>query len=187
MLKRVGIVLLVCLLLAGCGDLSSELEKGMKLRSKLLQAEKVTFDADISADYGDKLHLFSMACTTDREGNLSFMVTAPESISGITGKISNGSGKLTFEDTALHFELLTDDQLSPVSAPWILMKTLRSGYLRAAGTEEDRIRLTIDDSYEEDALQLDIWLDEMELPQQAEILYDGKNILSLRVKNFEIL
>lgn len=186
-MKRIGIVLLVCMLLAGCSGTPRELETGMELRSRLLKAENVSFDADISADYGDKLHLFSMACSADPEGNLSFTVTAPETISGITGRISMGSGKLTFDDTALHFDLLTDDQLSPVSAPWILMKTLRSGYLRAAGREEEHIRLTIDDSYEEDALQLDIWLDEKNLPDKAEILYDGKNILSLHVKNFEIL
>ena len=67
------------------------------------------------------------------------------------------------------------------------MKTLRSGYLRAAGMEEDMLRLTIDDSYEDNALQLDIWLDEGHLPKRAEVLCEGRMILSLDVRNFEIL
>lgn len=175
------------LFLTGCSGKNVELEKAMKLRANLLKAESVTFCVDISADYGDTLQLFSMDCRTDNQGNVSFTVTAPETISGIRGMITDGNGALTFDDTALHFELLTDEQLSPSSAPWLLMKTLRSGYLTAAGTEGESIRLTIDDSYEEDALQLDIWLNDQELPQRAEVLYDGKNILSLVIRSFQIL
>jgi len=178
-------MLLLCL--SGCADTSSELERGMALRSRLLKAEQVSFTADIAADYGDAIQLFSMECVSDAKGNLTFTVTAPEPIAGITGCISNGEGTLTFEETALHFELLTDDQLNPASSPWILMKTLRSGYLTSAGMEGELLRLTIDDSYEEDALQLDIWLGDGDLPQRAEICYDGRTILTLTVKAFQIL
>ena len=113
-------------------------------------------------------------------------MTAPETISGITGKIDSEGGKLTFDDVVLHFDLLTDEQLSPVSAPWILLKTLRGGYITSAGLEEEKIHLTVDDSYDDDALQLDIWLDEKDLPQRAEVLYDGRRILSLDVKSFSL-
>ena len=82
---------------------------------------------------------------------------------------------------------MADDQISPISAPWILLKTLRSGYLRAAGMEEGYLRLTIDDTYEEDALQLDIWLGEGDLPVRCEMLYGDRRILSLNVSNFQIL
>ena len=81
---------------------------------------------------------------------------------------------------------MTDDQLSPVSAPWIFLRTLRSGYLTSAGMDGEQLRLTINDSYEEDALQLDIWLDGDDVPVRAEILYDGRRILSLSVKKFKI-
>jgi hypothetical protein len=53
--------------------------------------------------------------------------------------------------------------------------------------EEDLLRLTIDDSYEEDALKVDIWLDETDTPVRAEILYDGRRILTLIIKNFTIV
>ena len=179
-------VLCVFLLLAGCSNETSDMERGLALRAKLLQSNSCCFTADISADYGDKLHTFSMDCQADGRGRLDFTVTAPESIAGITGTVSEEGGKLTFDDTALHFELLADDQLSPASAPWIFLKTLRSGYVRAAGKEDELLRMTIDDSYEDDAMTLDIWLSREDRPQRAEILYDGKRILSLDVKNFEI-
>ena len=83
--------------------------------------------------------------------------------------------------------MLTQEQISPVSAPWIFLRTLRGGYLTSAGEEEGLLRVTIDDTYEEAALQLDIWLNGETMPVRAEILYDGVRILSLEVEKFEIL
>lgn len=184
-MKRVA-VLLALVLLTGCSGKDQELERAMNLRAKIL-AGQCSFDAEITADYGDEICTFSVYCEGDTQGNLGFRVTAPESIADITGAIDQEGGKLTFSDTALTFPLLADDQLSPVSAPWIFFKTLRGGYLTAAGMEEELLRLTIDDSYEEDALQVDIWLDAADSPVRAEILYDGRRILTLTISNFQIL
>ena len=185
-MKRAAALICLLVLLTGCSSGNKELERGMALRKRLLSGNGCSFDAAITADYGDKLYAFSMACQGDALGSLSFTVTEPETIAGITGTVSDTGGKLTFDDTALQFDLMTDNQLSPVSAPWIFLKTLRSGYLTSAGVEGEQLRLTIDDSYEEDALQLDIWLDGEDNPVQAEILYDGRRILSLAVTNFQI-
>lgn len=185
-MKKAGVFLFLVFLLSGCSDTSREIERGMALRSRLLQAQGCSFDADITADYGDKVHTFSLSCQGDSKGGIRFAVTAPETISGITGMTGDEGGKLTFDDTALHFELLADGQVTPVSAPWLLLKTLRSGYLTSACMEDGLLRLTIDDSYEDDALNLDIWLDGEDAPVRAEVLYDGKRILSLAVKNFVI-
>jgi hypothetical protein len=186
-MKKWALCLLLLAGLCGCSAESKELEQGLELRTRMLDASGFSFDTDITADYGDKLHQLSMSCQADSEGNVTFTVTAPETIAGITGRITREGGALIFEETALHFDLLADEQLSPVSAPWVLVKTLRSGYLRFAGREEEGIRLTIDDSYEEDALMLDIWLDPQNLPERAEILYDGRRILTMLVKNPVIL
>lgn len=183
-MKWLAGILCLALVLTGCGSETGELDTGMELRSKVLAAETVSFDAQITADYGDKVHTFSMSCQGDSLGNLNFTVTEPESISGITGRIDQKGGALTFDDKALHFDLMADEALSPVSAPWILVKTLRSGYLTSACREEGKILLTIDDSYEDDALTLDIRLDGNNLPEWAEILHRGRKILSMKVANF---
>lgn len=176
----------ILLLLTGCGKHDEELDRAMALRAKLLTAS-VSFDAEITADYGDEVHTFSVYCEGDKQGNLGFRVTAPETIADISGRMEAGEGKLTFRDTVLAFPLLAEDQLSPVSAPWIFYMTLRGGYLTAAGMEEDLLRLTIDDSYDDDALTVDIWLDAADTPIRAEILYDGRRILTLTIENFQIL
>lgn len=185
-MKKVGALLILLVFLSGCAGASKEIERGMALRSKLLKSSACGFDASVTADYGDKLYSFDMACQGDAQGNMTFTVTAPETIAGITGRITDEGGKLTFDDTALQFDLMADGQLTPVSAPWIFLKTLRSGCLTSAGTEDGLLRLSIDDSYADDALHLDIWLDGVDLPVRAEILYDGRRILSVAVANFTI-
>ncbi len=184
-MKKAGILLILVCLLTGCGEKNTEMERGLALRTKILQAQSCSFDACITADYGDKLHSFSVSCQADAQGNLTFAVTEPETIAGISGTLSESGGKLTFDNTALQFDTMADDQISPVNAPWVFLKTLRSGCLTAAGMEEESLRLSIDDSYEENALRLDIWLDEDDMPKRAEILYAGRRILSIDVKNFQ--
>lgn len=183
-MKRMIGVLIAVVLLTGCASGNSELDRAMALRAKLLESEGCTFDAVISADYGDKVYTFSMNCQADQQGSLSFTVTDPETISGITGTVSQEGGNLTFDGQVLAFELLADGQVTPVSAPWLLIHTLRGGYLTSCGKDTDGLRIAIDDSYEEDALHLDIWTDASDIPVRAEILWQGRRILSLEIRNF---
>ena len=178
--------MLTLLMFTGCSKTKDMLDMAMALRADLLACESCSFDAAITADYGDELHNFAMHCIGDNDGNLAFTVTKPESISGITGVISAGEGKLTFDDTAVAFPLLAEGQVTPVSGPWILMKTLMGGYLTACNEEAELIHLMINDSYADDALELEIWLDGDSNPVQAEIGYEGRRILTMEIENFQI-
>ena len=185
MKKCVGLFL--CLvMLTGCFGNNKALERAMGLRAKLLSGG-CSFDAEIVADYGDQVYSFGVSCTGDSAGTIQFQVNAPETLVGITGVIEKGTGKLTFEDTAVEFPLLADGQVTPVSGPWLLLKTLQGGYMTSAGMEDGLVRVTVNDSYEEDALQLDIWMDENDFPLRGEVLYDGRRILTIRVSNFTFL
>ena len=181
---RILALLLVMGLLSGCAVEELELERGMELRSKILKAEYVEFDADITADYGDKLHRFSMMCRGDSDGTVHFTVTAPETIAGISGVIDSNGGKITFDDVALAFGLLADGRLTPVSAPWILVHTLHYGYIVSCAQADEGLMLSINNSYEDDALNLSVYLGQDGLPVGAEIFNDGSRILSLSVNNF---
>ncbi len=184
-MKRIAFLLLLVLLLSGCRS-EDVMDRAMNLRARLLAAEACSFDAVITADYGNKTYTFAMGCQIDAHGNLSFTVQEPQTIAGITGTISQEGGKLTFDDTALSFGLLADDQLTPISGPWILMRALRGGYLTSCGADGELTRLIIDDSYAEDALMLHIWLDSADTPVQADIFWDNRRILTVTVKNFSI-
>ena len=184
-MKRIGLLLGVVLLLTGCGK-GKELDRAMALRTELLAASECSFRTEITADYGDKVHSFTMDNHSDGNGNVEFTVVGPDSISGITGSVGNSGGELTFDDTALAFPLLADGQLAPVTAPWLLIKTLRSGYLTSAGMEGALLRITIDDRYEEDALTADIWVNDENSPVRAEFSWQGRSILTIQVEDFRI-
>ena len=183
MKKVLAVFVLSVILLSGCRNKNSGMDQALVLRQKI-QQNACSFHVDITADYGDTVYEFGMDCQADTAGNLSFTVTAPETIQGITGTVDGTGGNLTFDDAVLVFELLADGQITPVSAPWILIRTIRSGYIHATAETETGTKLIINDSYEEDSLQLDIWLDEEDCPVAAEILWQGKRIVSLTVKNF---
>lgn len=185
-MKKVLPLLLIVVLFTGCSKTPKEMERALTLRTKLLQASSCTFDAEITADYGEILHVFRMNCSADAQGEVSFRVSAPESIAGITGTLSGKGGALKFDETALYFNLLADGQLSPISAPWVLISALRGGYLTSAGMENGLLRVSVNDSYEEDALNLDVWLDSSDMPKRADICYAGKRILSLELENVQI-
>ena len=186
-MRKIGVLCLFLFLLSGCADASGEIERGMMLRSSLLQGNGCSFDAEITADYGDKVHVFQVSCLGGANGDLSFTVTEPQTISGITGTIEEKRGVLTFDGMAVYFDPLTEDQISPVIAPWIFLRTLRSGQITSACMEENYLRLSMDETYEEESLHLDIWIDRNQSPAQVDILYDGRRIVSLKISNFAIL
>lgn len=186
-MKRILSVFFMFFILTGCAKTNNELNRAMQLRERILSSNGCKFETVITADYGDSIYTFSMTCQTDQEGDLKFTVTDPKTISGITGTVTQKGGYLTFDDQVLAFEMLADGQITPVSAPWLLIKTLRSGYLSACGADGDDIRISIDDSYADNALHLDIWINDQDVPVRGEILWEGRRVVSLEVRSFSYL
>ena len=178
---------MLALFLCGCSGNVDSTKDVLSLRQQLLSGNGCSFLAEITADYGDVLYEFTLDCVADQMGNLSFTVVKPERISGITGKIDQIDGCLTFDDQVLLFDTLNEEQLSPVSAPYIFLKTLRSGYISGCGKDGELAFWRMDDSYRDSAYQLEIWADDTNIPVRAEILWKGRRILSISVKEFRIL
>lgn len=163
-----------------------EMDRAICFRQKLLAAEGCSFTAEIYADYGLQMHRFSLLNTADQQGNISFSVTYPESIKGIQGAVAAEGGGLTFDGKVLAFPLMAEDSFSPVSAPWLLLKSLRGGHIVSAGMEDSLLRLTVHDGYEDNAITLDIWIDESDCPACADILFNGSKIVSMNVTDFRM-
>ena len=186
-MKRICLLVVLFLFLVGCKSSPDKMEKITSFRSELLHGTGCTFTAQITADYGQKVYTFKMYCQSDNSGKISFEVISPESIEGITGSLSAEGGNLTFDDHALLFSMLADGRLSPVSSPWIMMRALRSGYISGCCEEAGGLVVHIDDSYQENSLQLIIRTDLSNRPKSAEIYYRGNRILTLLVEEFSIL
>ncbi len=183
---KLAAILCIAIMLCGCQNSADSLKEGMELRRQILESSGCSFHGTITADYGEKVYVFEMDCKTDKEGTLQFAVTSPDTIAGITGKIDNEGGAITFDDKVLAFQTLADGQVTPVTAPWLVMKTLRSGYIRDAVATEKGFEVSIDDTYKEDALRLVIGVVAGK-PATAEIYWQGRRILTVAVEDFVFL
>ncbi len=186
-MKRFLSLFLFVILLVGCGSSEDNMDHALAFRQKLLQQAGCRFDCNLTADYGDILYQFSLNCEADNKGNISFTVSAPDSISGITGTISTAGGKIKFDDTILGFPILSEDLPTPLSAPWLFITALRSGYIRSSDVDNGKLSLTIADTYEEDAMLMQIHLDEQERPASCEFVWKGRRILSMVINSFTYL
>ena len=183
-MRRIFAIFLL-LFLTGCSAGGSEMDRALAVRNQILTGNGCTFEAQITADYGDEVYVFSLSCAADANGNVTFTVKAPETIAGITGAVSAEGGKLTYDDTVLAFDLLADGQISPVSTPWLMIKTLRSGYISSCGTSGENFIMSIDDSYADDALHLQITVNSSNLPIRAEILWKEQCVVTLTISDFQ--
>ena len=84
------------------------------------------------------------------------------------------------------FRTIADGLVTPATAPWLFMKTLRSGYLKDAAETERGFEMSIDDSYAEESLQLRIRT-AGETPASAEIFWQSRRILTIAIENFTFL
>lgn len=185
-MKRLVLALAMVVFLTGCSG-EQEMEEALQIRSRLLAASSCSFRCQITADYIDTVEQFTLDCAMDSGGTLTFSVVEPQSISGVTGKVNGEEGALTFDETILAFPLMADDRLSPVSAPWLLMNTLKQGYITACSREGEGLHLTIDDSYADDALTLEIWTDGSGNPTAGEVCWQGRRVVSMSVEDFACL
>ena len=186
-MKSLLAVFLVLCCLTGCSGSKSGIEPGLLLRKKLNAGTGCSFDVTITADYTDKIYTFGMNCKVDENGKLDFTVTAPESIAGISGTVSESGAGLTFDNQILACEMLADSMISPVISPWLMIRSIRGGYISACSESGDKSCIRIDDSFQGSNLQTVVWVDKQLLLCGAEFLYSGKRILSLEVANFVIL
>ena len=158
------------------------MEEALALRSRCLSG-KVSFEAEIRADYITNIESFTLDCTFDENGVMSFRVSEPDDIEGIRGTVTGTEGTVVFDEVVLGYPLLAEGRLSPLAAPWVLVKALREGCIIAVGREGEMLHLTVDDSYADNALTLDIWLEDGKV-EAAEIAWEGRRCVTMTVEDF---
>ena len=180
-------VILALSILCGCSAKDHSMEQVTALRKKILEAEGCAFQATITADYGSAIHTFAVSCSADNAGTLRFTATEPDTISGITGYISDDDASITFDDKVLAFQMLVDGQISPICAPWLFLKGLRGGYISGCSMDDKGLCIYIDDSFRENPLQLEVYTDMNTIPCHVDFMWQNRRIISLDVQDFVIL
>ena len=185
-MKRVLFVLFTVVFLGGCKSDSTQMEQALAFRNAVLSADQCTFSAVVTTDYGDSLYTFGMDCISDKDGTLHITITKPETIDGITCTVAGETGKLLFDDKAVLFETLADGQITPVISPWLFMKVIRGGYIAFCERKDNNTELRIDDTFSDVSFSTEVYFDETKTPTFAEILWQGRRIVSIDISNFSI-
>lgn len=186
MIKKLTAFVLM-LSLCGCNGATTGYEKGMEVRQKLLESDGCSFVAVVNADFGQTEYSFKLDCDVSKDGELAFEVIAPESIANIKGRVDWQSGSLRFDDTVLAFPHLAEGEISPVCAPWLFYKALSAGYIGACGEEDGLWRMSIDDSFRGENLAFEVWMNQDNIPVSAEIVWQGRKLLSLQIVDFTFM
>lgn len=185
----IAILLATILLFSACAKdgQNSELQPAIDFRAKLLNAGGASFTAEVTADYGEEVYTFTLACRYQTDGKTEITVTAPDTLSGIRAQIENDTGRLTFFDTELTFGTLADGNITPLSAPAVLGRVWQSAYIAASGKEDKNLRVSYEDGNDTDQLLADTWFSQKGIPIYAELCYNEICVLRLNISDFSFL
>ena len=157
--------------------------QAVEFRGELISRGGCSFRAQITADYGQEVQHFTLDCRADGEGEVSFCVTEPETIEGITGSVEGETGIVTYDGLQLAFPLMVHDRISPVSAPALTVACWVKEFILSAGLSEELYRV----SYEKKINGKDVLIDtyfEKNIPISAELCYNGYGIINITIADF---
>lgn len=175
--------MLLCFLLAGCAGEERSLSPAIQFRKELVQAGGCSFSADITADFGDTVQMFSMDCITDETDALHLTVQEPKTLAGITATVSEYGGKLTYDGMAMDFGLLANGNVIPAAAPAIVTACWTGEYISFAGDDGDYYRATYEKNFDDKKLIVETWY-EKGVPICAEICYNNERVIKITIRDF---
>ena len=195
MRKLLSCVLMMTLLLAGCGGQQSESDSpeqlAAKIRGEYLSLSGWTGQVEVTAHYDQQVYQFTMDAAWSREGETVLTVTAPELLAGVTARIQAGEGRLEYDGAGLSTGALDDQGLTPIAAVPALMDQLGAGYIARSAWQEGEegrqlyLQCRDPERAEGEGTQYELWLDpDTHALEQAEVSVDGTTRLSLVFSDF---
>ena len=178
--------LLLCLCLVGCGDGSADrsMQQAVDFRTALMSAGGCVFQAEVSADFGEKLYEFTLQCDYTPDDTATLTVTAPEMIAGIEATVSADGAKVTFDGTELDFGRLANGRVAPMALPWLLGRAWSSEYISSAGKDGETTVVTCLMGYGDEEITVDTWLDKKSVPIRCDVSCDGMRCLAVTISDF---
>lgn len=135
MRKALSCVLMMTLLLSGCGAKKEDSPEQLAaiIRGEYLSMAAWSATADLSASYGEQVFDFTVDATWEKEGDLVITVTEPNLLSGITARIRDGETVLEYDGAGLSLGMLDLSGLTPVTVLPALMECITKGYMAQCG------------------------------------------------------
>ena len=144
-MRKCLVCVLMIILLTGCGaaEGSEAEELALTIRGEYLAIDSCAVQAAITADYGQRVYQYEMAAAVNGDETV-LTLSAPETVAGLTARITGEDGLLEFDGVAVETGPLDGQGLTPVSALPALLEEARSGYMTAGALEEDGAVLRVD-------------------------------------------
>lgn len=144
-MRKCLVCVLMIILLTGCGaaEGSEAEELALTIRGEYLAIDSCAVQAAITADYGQRVYQYEMAAAVNGDETV-LTLSAPETVAGLTARITGKDGLLEFDGVAVETGPLDGQGLTPVSALPALLEAARSGYITACALEEDGALLRVD-------------------------------------------
>ncbi len=177
--------MVLVMMLAGCSKENADRQQALTFRTALMEAGGCRFSAEIQADYGERVYEFGVDCHFVVEDGAVLTVTAPEEIAGISAEVSEGGGKISFEDTQLDFGQMANGHVAPMALPWLLGNGWTSAYLESAVEDGEYLKLTCLMGYGEEEVTLETWLNQSGVPVQCDVIYGGERCLTAVISQFQ--
>ena len=194
MRKLLSCVLMMTLLLAGCGGQSGEESPdnlAAQIRGEYLSLSAWTATVSVTADYGERVYDFVLDVSWEKEGETVLTVVEPELIAGITARLKEDGAYLEYDGASLSTGPLTGEGMTPLEAVPFLMEQLTSGYMARCDHEtwDERQVLRVDcrdpegekGTGSECALFFDPDTHDL---LRAELSYDGAVVLTAEFTDF---
>lgn len=188
MRKIIVCVLTMLLLLTGCeagggGDEAQDL--ALTIRAEYLALENWTANCTITADYGQRIYEYGVTAAQTGE-DLALTLTSPETVAGLTARISGENGLLEYDGASLETGPLDGDGLSPVSALPALLHAAKEGYMDSFSLNESLMVLCRDPEKKPgEGTETSLWFDpDSHALLRGEISQDGFMVIQCDFSNF---
>jgi len=173
-------LLILCLLLCGCGSKDHE-KKYEEFSRSLSERENLEFNAALRAEYEDRSVSFTLQYQQQEEG-CCLTVLEPEIISGVSVRLGPSGSLLEYNSLVLDTGMLDDYGLSPLSALPALVDAMKNGHVESFAQEDGELVCSLVPS---DELSVQVWFEpESMSPVHAELISDGRVRLFCDISNW---
>ena len=182
---RTAVPMMLLLLLCACGAANTGAQTPIRLRTALNESGGCSFQLNLTADYGEYIRTFALACQGDVGGKTRLTVMEPELAHGITATVQGEDAQVSYEDTILAVEDFASRRISPMSAPFLLLRAWSEGYIQSTGMDGNLEQVHYLLGYGAQELEIVTWFADS-LPLRAEVS-DGTGVLiSCEITDFNL-
>lgn len=184
-MKRVfPVLMIIALLLAGCGE-SEKLKEGLEeARENWAAAQSISFTAAVTAELSGSVFECTLRCSRSGEETV-VEVLAPEIIAGISARIGSEGAELEYDGLILALGDAVKGEVSPVNAMPTVLSALLEGHVTGIWREsEGEKALIAAECYVSDSEYVKLWLDENWIPVYSELVSGGKAVVKCTIEEF---